>query len=316
MKPYQKPDTTLWRGRSSTSHRYLHEKLECLELDALPDHTSEHPAFVFLGYACDEGVRRNSGRTGAVLGPAAIRKTMGGLANHWSEETKIYDAGDIRCLDGDLEGAQAAMAEAIKWVVDKNIFPIVLGGGHDLAYAHARGLLRAKSKERWGIINLDAHFDLRIPKNQGHSGSPFYQLSQEQGASFRYTCLGIQPEVNTTELFQTAERTGTSFLLADDFHLDNQERIVRHLDAFIKDLDAIYLTIDLDGFHSVLAPGVSAPSPMGFDLSTALFVLDYLVASGKLRSMDLVELNPTYDRDECTARLAGRLAYRLMYLMR
>ena len=80
----------------------------------------------------------------------------------------------------------------------------------------------------------------------------------------------------------------------------------------LKTSDLIYLSIDLDGFASAYAPGVSAPSPMGFQPDVALKVINYLVQSQKLVSTDLVELNPKYDLDNATARLAARLIYEVL----
>ncbi len=48
-----------------------------------------------LGFACDEGVRRNQGRTGARQGPQALRKALANLA--WHGSAPVYDAGDVCC---------------------------------------------------------------------------------------------------------------------------------------------------------------------------------------------------------------------------
>lgn len=69
----------------------------------------------------------------------------------------------------------------------------------------------------------------------------------------------------------------------------------------------MYLTIDLDGFSSAYAPGVSAPSPDGFDPVFIYKVLDFVLKSKKVISCDIAELNPDFDIDENTAFLAARL---------
>ena len=78
-------------------------------------------------------------------------------------------------------------------------------------------------------------------------------------------------------------------------------------------MDHLYLTIDLDGFSSAYAPGVSAPSPLGFSPNIVEKVVELIVGSGKLISTDIVELNPVFDLDASTARLAGRLVEMLCY---
>ncbi|MBT8321916.1 MAG: arginase family protein, partial [Eudoraea sp.] len=76
--------------------------------------------------------------------------------------------------------------------------------------------------------------------------------------------------------------------------------------------DRVYLTIDLDGFSSAYAPGVSAASPFGFDTQIALWTLQIIIASGKLISMDLAEMNPVYDQDRKTAKLAAGILHHVL----
>jgi formiminoglutamase len=93
----------------------------------------------------------------------------------------------------------------------------------------------------------------------------------------------------------------------------NLESALDRIHQFIEPLDALYLTIDLDGFSSAYAPGVSAASPMGFSVEALLPCLDMLLGSGKVLSMDIAELNPSHDRDSQTAVLAASLAHRVLH---
>lgn len=92
----------------------------------------------------------------------------------------------------------------------------------------------------------------------------------------------------------------------EEFTLANWETIAQTLDDFCLKVNKIYLSIDLDGFSSAYAPGVSAPSPLGFSPELAFRIFDYLAKTGKLISMDIVELNPGFDRDNATGRLASK----------
>ena len=69
----------------------------------------------------------------------------------------------------------------------------------------------------------------------------------------------------------------------------------------------IHLSIDLDVLPAAVAPGVSAPAGLGVDLPLIHAICVALAATGKLRLVDVVELNPTYDVDGRTARVAARL---------
>lgn len=74
----------------------------------------------------------------------------------------------------------------------------------------------------------------------------------------------------------------------------------------------VYLTIDLDALPAAVMPGVSAPAAFGVPLAVVEALVGEVRRSGKLRVADLAEYNPSYDRDHQGARVAARLAYRLL----
>jgi arginase family enzyme len=152
---------------------------------------------VLVGYACDEGVRRNGGRVGAAQGPAAMRRQLPRMGTLFNPEfgidlrhaLRISDAGDIAASDSaaSLEQIHAALRARVASLVARGKVPFVVGGGNDQSFANASGLLDAKRGEsslRLGVINIDAHFDVRpmLPAADpsapplAHSGSPFRQL--------------------------------------------------------------------------------------------------------------------------------------------
>lgn len=307
MNNYQAPDKALWTGRPSDAPLYWHQRVECIDLT----NQQVKGGLALLGYAVDEGVARNHGRIGAAEGPHEIRKQLAKLSDHLNPSVKIYDAGNIECRDANLEVAHHTLCSNVKLLLDQQSFPIVMGGGHDIAYAHYKGIkshLKSKGK-KIGIINLDAHFDLRGPEGQRNSGTPFYQISEEcesQGSAFYYLCLGIQKAANNKELYKTATEVGAQFLEMEDFQLANWSFVQAKINDYMDKVDHIYLTLDMDGFSSAYAPGVSAPSPLGFEPSLVFKVLNLVVKSKKLISMDVAELNPNYDQDDATSRLAAR----------
>ena len=91
--------------------------------------------------------------------------------------------------------------------------------------------------------------------------------------------------------------------------MQNASMVVRKLLDFISNVDHVYVTIDLDGFSSAYAPGVSAPSPMGFCPKIVLVSLELILNAKKLISMDIAEMNPKYDIDHQTAKLAASLIH-------
>jgi formiminoglutamase len=273
---------------------------------------TSRPATI-LGFASDEGVRRNKGRTGAAQAPAAIRAALGPLAFHL--DRAVSDAGDIVVSDGALEAGQARAGQAITAMLDGGSLTVVLGGGHETAYASYLGVARSegvRGGQRLGVLNLDAHFDLRqeaLPS----SGTPFLQMAAAEAAAgreFRYAVVGISEPNNTPGLFTTAERLGVQYLLDEDC---TAERVAAFVAQFVDSVDVLYLTIDLDVLPASVAPGVSAPAAYGVPLAVISAVCRQVADSGKLLHLDVAELNPEFDIDGRTAKVAARLVNTLLH---
>lgn len=310
-KSYEAPKPNLWDGRKSPPElgvQYWHQQVKFSDLTK-SDPEASKPKIALLGYACDEGVKRNKGRIGAAAGPDEIRKELARLAFHKGSQS-ITDYGNLVCVDRDLAGCQNSLATVIERLLDSDIFPIVMGGGHDIAYGHFKGIqkgLQKRGLSKIGILNFDAHFDLRPVEKEPNSGTPFNQILTEHPNEVSYFALGIQKAVNTKELFIIAKEKNVKYLFNESCELTNFDVVTLKIDAFLEGVDALYITVDLDGFSSAYAPGVSAPSPLGFAPDFALKVLNHLLESKKVVALDVAEMNPNFDRDRSTAQLAARI---------
>ena len=307
MKHHVNPSSTNWVGRHSEGQLYWHELVQLV--NDLQIKKRQEPTIALLGYAVDAGVIRNGGRSGAKDGPDSIRKMLGPLANHLHETALVYDYGNIVVEDDDIDAAQSLMRDTIYTCLQEHHLPVILGGGHDAAYPHFLGVQKylETTGQTVGIINFDAHFDLRpIIDGRAHSGSPFLQIANQFSNSFNYLVLGIQKASNPKTLFETASSLNCNFLEIEQFNIAHWDLVKNSITNFIGSIDKVYVSIDLDGFSSAYAPGVSAPSPLGFTPEIVWKALDIIIQSNKLLSLDIVELNPVYDRDDATARLAAR----------
>ena len=320
MPNYRKTDPGLWTGRKSDSQLYLHEKVLCLDYGKMEFSMPSHDSFALLGYACEEGVIRNQGRKGASKGPDAIRQQLAKMPYHLHDKTLLLDIGNIHCEDGNMENAQSILSKMVTSLLQQGLFPMLLGGGHDIAYGHYLGLksyLDTKGKNQTlGIINFDAHFDLRSTVDGNTSGTPFYQIVRDckmENNPFKYMCLGIRKDSNSKTLFPRARDLGVPYIEKKHFNLLHLNNIRYKLEQFISGVDVIYTTIDLDGFSSAYAAGVSAASPMGFSPEMVLECLEIILDSKKLISMDIAEMNPNYDQDHQTAKLAASLIHFVMH---
>jgi formiminoglutamase len=272
---------------------------------------------VLLGVASDEGVRRNKGRIGAAQGPDVIRRMLASMAFHLAKP--VYDAGNIYPVDGRLEDMQQEQAAFVKDLLDRGQFPLVLGGGHEIAFGNFSGLKRhcAANPERVriGIINFDAHFDLRRD-HIATSGTPFLQIAEscrDDGIKFSYFCLGISAVANTRALFNDAESLHVGYFKDDQLNSWQMHATEEALKQFIHDQDVLYLSVDLDVLPAATAPGVSAPASRGLAQPEFEHLLTFIrrVAGDKIRVVDVAECNPNYDIDDRTAKIAARLCHLL-----
>lgn len=312
---YLPPNPDFWQGRQDSlpGERFFQQvQLVDLSRENSLSSVKARPCYAFLGFCCDEGVRRNLGRVGASAGPRFIRQALAKLAMPERHAFALVDVGDIVCADGDLEASQQALATMVADLLRQGCKPIVLGGGHEMAWGHYQGIAQAYPRQDLGIINFDAHFDLRplTAEGKGHSGSPFLQIAQARAAQqlpFNYYCIGIQTFANTPSLVQTATNLQTSWITAAEIHTQAMTECCVHLDKFIARHATIYLTLCLDVIAAAFAPGVSAPQPLGLLPWQVIMLLRRVVRSGRVLSVDIAELAPSLDRDLVTAQLAASL---------
>jgi formiminoglutamase len=312
---YQPGQRIYWTGRKSNpdiGNQYWYQEIELYDISDLTDKKQINIAV--LGYVCDEGVRRNLGRVGSEQGPRVLRERLAKLPIHFNSK-RVADVGDVICIDEDMESCQLAFSKIISLLITQQIFPLAIGGGHDMAYGHFMGIrdaIKNTSKKKIGIINFDAHFDLRPVEGKSNSGTPFNQIVTELKKSneiIDYFTIGIQRQSNTKELFEVAKKYQVDYAINYDCESSNEEMksLQQRLIPFINRNDYLYITIDLDGFSSAYAPGVSAPSPLGFTPYFVFKMLRFLFETKKVISCDIAELNPTLDRDNLTANLAAKL---------
>ncbi|MDR6986749.1 formiminoglutamase [Paenarthrobacter nitroguajacolicus] len=303
---------TPWTGRfdgDGAEHRRWWQAVSPLPEPAPA--AASRPAVV-LGFCSDAGVLRNKGRVGAAAAPAAIRTALGPLAFHLDRD--VFDAGDVVVEDDLLEAGQERAGRAISGLLDAGNLTVVLGGGHETAFASYLGVAGSEAVtggKRLGVLNLDAHFDLRdepVPS----SGTPFLQMAHAEaaaGRALKYAVVGISEPNNTRTLFDTANRWGVKYLLDEQCSPEAVEVFVAE---FLADVDVLYLTIDLDVMPASVAPGVSAPAAYGVPLPVISAICRQVAASGKLLHLDVAELNPEFDIDSRTAKVAARLVNTLL----
>lgn len=298
-----KVDESIWTGRvddteDRASFRY-HQVVEFMDIKQVSG------GCAIIGFECEEGVRRNKGRLGAAKAPNALRSGLANLSWRFPESARLFDVGNIACDGEDLESAQQQLGEAVTAILSKDAKPIILGGGHETLYGHYLGVREAIGKDATlGIVNIDAHFDLRPYDEQPSSGTMFRQIL-EQDPNARYFVAGIQRYGNTQELFNRADLLGVTYIHEDEMIPGHLDKLMAALDNFIAEHDTIMLTLCTDVLNAAFAPGVSAPSPFGLEPSTVRAIIRKVAGHEKTRSFDICEVNPALDENGRTVKLGA-----------
>lgn len=287
----------------------------------------ESPGVALLGFASDLGVARNHGRIGAAAGPAALRGQLGNLPAMLA--VPLYDAGTVTSdasQPSALEDGQTEYASQVARLLSGGNTVIGLGGGHEIAWASYQGLREYHASAppqtaNVGVLNFDAHLDLRKALPAGTSGTGFRQILTASGTNSNtrvlYGCVGVSAASNTAALFDYAASVRAALLYDSECSADAVRAFVYD---FVRGLDELYLTICLDVLPAAIAPGVSAPAALGIAPAALIAGLHAAgdacrTGGNRVRVADVAELNPDYDIDGRTARTAARLVFELAAMM-
>jgi formiminoglutamase len=273
---------------------------------------------VLIGFPQDEGVRRNGGRGGATLAPREIRQWLYRLTA-WDPQADVdlallppLDVGDIR--QAGMEEMQNALAEVVAHVLRRGGVPVVLGGGHETAYGHYLGYVAAQRQP--AIINLDAHLDVRpLVDGKGHSGSPFRQALEHPVQPLEgrhYVCLGVQPHATCRDHVFYACQRGCVVRWRDEVSPGLDQHFSRELDRLKNEGCQVYVSIDADVARAADVPGVSALNPAGVPGDQVVRCARLAGQCTAVSSVDLVEINPLFDRDGQSARWAALVLWHFL----
>lgn len=307
-----------WNGRVNGEELdvlRIHQVVNVMTLDELLKVDSEEKKVCFVSFNSDEEVRRNSGRLGAKDGWIHVKKALSGFPI-FREDLKFYDLKNpIEVIGYDLELAHTEISKIVSALKEKNFLVVVLGGGHDVAFANFSGILdyalKKEDSPKIGIINFDAHFDMREYTNGRNSGTMFLQIADicdDKNLNFDYNVFGIQKFSNTKRLFDRADKLGVKYYFAEEI----RTIVSDDLYSILKRNDYIHLTLCTDVFHITSAPGVSAPQTFGVNPRNALPLLKTIARYSKNLTIDVAEINPTFDYDDRTSRLMANIIYELI----
>ncbi|MBC8124989.1 MAG: formimidoylglutamase [Candidatus Kapabacteria bacterium] len=271
---------------------------------------------VLIGVPQDIGVVRNNGRAGAAEAPSAIRASLMKLASSQFQDVVesgrmcIVDSGDIETSGKTLEQIHDEQHDAVARVLQRGHFPIVLGGGHDCAWPTIRAF-EAGNKE-YGVVNIDAHADVRPLQgdDRAHSGSPFRQMLEQTPSQLLpggFVEFGIQGASVAASHLAFVRDAGMHVVMLGDTRKESIVFVWDRAYAHAALSQRVYVSLDMDAFASAFAPGVSAPAADGFTPYEVASCLRAAASSGSMAAFDIVEMNPRFDVDGRTAKLAATM---------
>ncbi len=268
---------------------------------------------VLLGCPQDEGVRRNGGRPGASKAPLEIRRQLYKFpAPDDFHDGDLADLGDITMQDT-LEKTHALQKDIVQQALADGKRVVVLGGGNDISYPDISAL--AATSENPLAINIDSHFDVR-GSDVRHSGTPYRQVLEENILSpSQLIEVGCKPEVNLDEHTRYLKDAGVRIVWLDELRKAN---VIDHLTKVLTETeyDAIFWGIDMDSVRTSDAPGVSASYPIGLAAEDIYDIAAVAGTDPKSQVLEISEVNPEYDVDNRTTKLAAQIIMRFLRLAR
>ena len=290
----------LWNGKIDS---FEEDDLKLWQVVKDISEVQEKGGVCFVGYDTEDGILRDEGVVGAAEGADAIRKGLSELPG--IKNLRIYDYGNLEKKT--LEEAQEEYSEKIADIYSKGLFPIGLGGGHDIVYGAYKGIRKAFPDKKIGIISFDAHLDIKSYDERMTSETSFKKILDED-KNVEYAITGFQRLENSRSLIRNADEKGV-LVLEEEYP---EEFTISSLKSFVKKMDIVYVTICMDVFDGAAAPGVSFPTVLGMDSKKGKRILRALMETKKVVCLDFAEINPRYDVANRTSRLAGYMIYETM----
>ena len=298
----------------------------------------DRPIVEIVGVPMDLG----GNRRGVDMGPSAIR--YAGLASKLSEMGyRVRDRGNVAVKDPDegramhsyekFEGftrkpkphnaaeivrASEALAAAVEEIAKAGSIPVVLGGDHSIAMGTIAGLDRAG--KRAGVIWIDAHGDINTPQTSpsgnvhgmpfavalGLAGEPFPATLRATTDGKHAVLMAIR-DIDPGEKDNIRKAGVTAITMADIDRTGMAEAMKKAIAVAGQAPGGIHVSLDMDALDPDEAPGVGTPVRGGLSYREAQLAMEMLAASGKVRSIEVTEINPILDTGNRTASLAVEL---------
>ncbi len=278
--------------------------------------------YELVGANDDRGVLNVGGRIGASHGPDSIRKLFGEymLGMNSELEQVIFNKGKNLPQTKTIEEAHSLIRNKVKTLMDSDVFPIVLGGGHDFGYPHFAGVAD-HFQEPIALINVDAHLDVRKPNEKGiTSGSPFYLCIESKVLKPEHFIeFGIQNKCNHSSLREYCNLKKIKIITLPEAreYKDSKSKgaiacFEKQIEFFSKKKLKTVISFDLDCVQMAFSPGVSAPQADGFTASEFLEMAEISGKNKNIVGVGFFEFAPDLDSQNLSAHLVSTAIHRFL----
>lgn len=246
-------------------------------------------------------VKEDRGSTvnpGCAAAEKDIRKALYELYPHF-EMPRIIDLGNI--IQGNtLKDTQIAVKTVVSELIDKQIVPIIIGGGHDLTYGQY--LAYEDRIEKINLLCVDERIDIREGDEIDSTSFLIHILLQEPNHLFRFSHIGHQLFYNDpkkTDLLETMN--------FDVLRLGEVKDDITATEPLFRDADMV--SLDISSIQSSFAPGNAVTSPNGFNGEEICKLCRFAGYSNKVTSFGIYETNPIFDSNYQTAKQVSQMIW-------
>ena len=276
-------------------------------------------SILLLGYPDDEGISLNGGRAGAKEAPDRIRGFFYRMTPPAFRDLRppIFDLGNLNVSLAGLADRHELARRSVFSAHTNSIRTISLGGGHDYGFSDAAAYCEAAIRrgEKPLVINFDAHLDVRPVSRGLTSGTPFFRLL-EKFPEIDFVELGLQSQCNSKSHVDWLKSRGGLVSFEEERRAEGRsltEKLAELLGDRILTARSAFLSVDIDGFSSAVAPGASQSWPTGFEPADFFECFTWCLGRFDVRGVGIYEVSPTFDVDDRTSRLAALIAHRFVF---
>lgn len=273
---------------------------------------------------------RGSGRKGAELGPdvlldAGVEQWLSPHQVHRKyvhvSPRKISSSEDVAANIREIAREVAPLRETVADSLRKGHLPVILGGDHSLTWGSLAATLDVY-EDAW-CVYIDAHGDINTPEQSpsGHvhgmhlsfltgirpavKEAPEYMHKNIPCERFKFMATRSLDECERSE----AQRFGLDITSSAEIRERGIEDVVEDLRHWLENssVEKVHLSFDIDAVDPLYAPGTGVPVPHGLKPEEAQALIEAIMSSGRVVTIDMVEFNPLLDRQGATLEVWHKL---------